>query len=348
MKNKQSYNHFMPQSIIKLGWGYKLNKNKYVNVLNYDRLRNFIADNPSFSKDDLINVLKQNYGEEENKHNYLVTRRNTDSIMGNKLIYNLTEDNLGYTGHNIEKDIEHVMFELLKKQSVDNVSLNLIYKWFSLQKARAFPEFIHFYDNFLKQYKLLTINHLKDYSLFKESYNKRVKEYYNYYLKNYQIDGYRYLILKPPKEFFLFLGETNTLSAANFSNIIFEHHTSLVKNNIYMTYLHYGVLHCIDISIISKDRILLLMHPIVPYQIAVDIATSIFYTWNFYQSMHEQNTLVIPQNFDDEFTQNFIDCILYQHNLKTIEKNQQFFSTYRTFLKQSILWENELKKQNVL
>ena len=221
MEITQSYNHFMPQSILKSGWGYKKEEKTYVNILNYDRLRDFVNKNPKFSETDLISALKDNFGETEDiNRNGLVIRRTTERIMGNRLVLNLTEKNFGNEELDIEKNIERVISDSLKRSEVENNNVCKFYDWVALQKARSIAELMNIYSYFLHNKKIKYINSLEKYKSFKYFYNKHIHDYFNIYRETYYKQEYRAFIPQFNQELFLFLGELNTIHGKNFVNCL--------------------------------------------------------------------------------------------------------------------------------
>jgi hypothetical protein len=340
MENEQSYNHFMPQSIIKRGWGYTLDEKSYINVLNYKKLRKFLDKKLILNLPDLNRAMYNDYGCLEQSHN-IVTRRNTTRIMGNRLIYNLTEKNLGYIGHDIQLDIEKVMLDSIVNNDLGLNAKNILHKWFALQKARAWPEFVHFHDIFLFKENISAIENKNQYLLFKKHYNRRAQEYYNEYLSGYTQNKFQHIVVEAPFDTFLFLGETNTLNAANLVKSILAHNDSLVANNIHMLPKHYGLLHCIDISIISSQKLILLCHPIITREEIYIISSAIFYSWNYYQTLYESNILVVPEKSPNKYIDNFNTIILEQKNSFLLNHNLNFFNKYREFLTLSDTFEKQ-------
>lgn len=340
----QSYNHFMPQSIIKNGWGFKCGKKTSVNILDYSRLKDFIFFNPNFNKGDLLIALKQNFGETEDKNNNLVIRRNPDSIMGNKLIFNLTEQKLGNLQFHVEKDIEYIISESLKHNKVEENNISQLYKWFALQKARSMAELMNTYSHFLNKGKLVKINSEEQYYLFKKIYNKRVHDYFNYYIKQYNNEKYIAFIpqfIYNEKEIFLFLGELNTLHGENFSNVLFENKNHLTKYGCILEPMHYCLLNKLDISVISKNKFMMLLHPKITLQEGTLLAEAISTCWNAYQVAQETQNLVVSETFD-ETTELIADIIMYQKKNGTLEKNVNFQYEYLELVESSKKYEKQI------
>lgn len=343
MKVFQSYNHIMPQSILKSGWGYKVGNKISVNVLNYDRLRTFVNNNPKFTRKDLACALNDEFGEDEGiNKNGLVMRRNTERIMGNRLVLNLTEQNFGNNKLNVEKDIERIIAESIKNGEVERNHIHKFYNWFGLQKSRSIAELMNVYSFFLNSNNISKINSIVEYLKFKVFYNKSINDYFNEYTRTYHNINYRAFIPQFNKELFLFLGELNTIHGANFIKCLLYHKDHLEKYGCKLEPIHYCLLNFIDISVIGKDKILLLCHPGITNDEGKLIAEAIISCWNSYQIAQENKTLVITPTYNT-YINTIIETIIDQQKNGFLDENLNYQGDYLKLVDVSEDYEKIIK-----
>lgn len=312
MSQKQSYNHIIPQAIIKNGWGFQstIAKDLRLFVLDYEKLRTLISNNPSFSKFFIITHINQCYFEinelHPNKDNIIV-RRNSNSFMGNKLILNLTEEKLGKISIHINKNIENSIIEATKNNTIATKSLDLIYQWIALQKSRSVTNLMLIYDKFLHQNNLSTISNKKEYLSFKSFYNNIVHSNFDFYYNYYLFNQYASRILNFQKttgdSCFLNLGTLNTINALEFKKIFEESLTSLIEDGCILQKQHFLQLEFIEISLVSKNQAILIYPSSFNKNDIDTIEKGIVIVWNMFQIQTEYHQLVVKNKIQTYINQ---------------------------------------------
>lgn len=341
--NMQSYNHFMPQGIIKKGWGFKLETMKEISVmvLDYEYLKKFIEKTPNISESQLTEKFEQGYSQIDAKNpdnNNIIFRRNTKRMMGNRLLLNLTEKELGSQKININQ-IENIIIDALQNNTILNCDRSDIYSWIALQKTRSVPDLMSIYSSFLSKNNIQDIT---QYNNFKNYYNSFINRTYDYYLNKYKEDFYSIQVVDFKKdegdECYLFLGTLNTINCEGFHSLFKLHEQTLQKEGYILEKYHYELLKLIDISLISKNKAIFIYDKNI-IQKDIDIIKNVIAVcWNALNMQFENDKLIISNKFDDSI-ENLIKGIIYQNNQYGLANIFNINNDYLTLLKLSDKYE---------
>lgn len=342
IEDQQSYNHFMPKSILKLGWGFKNDqKNINVKVLEYDKLKKFIKNNPDFTKKELDDAFYKSYCDSKG----MIVNRSAESIMGNELVFDILEKKFTTDNIDIELNIERVMKEAIEFDKVEYSDIFNIYNWFSLQKCRASSDLMAIYSCYLKLYNISKVNSVEEYVDFKIFYNNKISNHFTSYKNSYINNQYKVSLIEfkldRSREFFFCLGSLNTINGKAFKDIYYEYESYL--NTIGVTFNEdvISLFNLVDISIISSNKALFVYHPYFEKYIE-KFKYLIATCWNAYMIGIENNILIISPYFNCNTT-TVIDTIFSQKENNQLQYNLNLNNDYLELLESSKNFEKLIK-----